>query len=382
MSVTKCVWQYHDRSKDLLPLFDYFRLVANEAIRVGIEKNLTSKFKLHYELYYKLRSEFHCRYIYGALECAAAKLKSYRKTKRKNHKAKIPYIFKNHLILDSGSYKISNEEIRIPIKPKNYCIVKLNRYVLDQIQGTKIGSITITENKLIISYSKEPQIQKPNRFVAIDRNLDNVTTFDTQNKSAVYDLQKTNQIKQTYLQVKSKFRRNDARIRKKIFSKYGHKERNRVHDILHQTSKKIVNQNMNIILEDLKGIRKLYRRGNGQGKKFRSKMNSWSFYELQRQIEYKARWIGLSVIYVNPAGTSSKCAICGEKTITEEHRILFCPCCKVVVDRDVNAAKNILARGTRVVPVGTASEAMVGEPSKQVIPKVDAAQLSCFPTSR
>lgn len=139
---------------------------------------------------------------------------------------------------------------------------------------------------------------------------------------------------------------------------------------------------MDIILEDLKGIRKLYRRGNGQGKKFRSKMNSWPFYELQRQIEYKARWLGLSVIYVNPAGTSSKCAICGEKTITEEHRILFCPCCKVVVDRDVNAAKNILARSTRVVPVGTTSEAMVGEPSKQVILKVDAAQLSCFPTSR
>lgn len=59
--------------------------------------------------------------------------------------------------------------------------------------------------------------------------------------------------------------------------------------------------------------------------------------------------------------------------------MLFCSHCNVVVDRDINAAKNILARGTRVVPVGTADEAMVEEPSK-VILKVDAAQLSCEPT--
>jgi len=93
-------------------------------------------------------------------------------------------------------------------------------------------------------------------------------------------------------------------------------------------------------------------------KKFRGKMNSWPFYELQRQIEYKARWLGLPVKYVNAAGTSSKCAICGSKTIPEEHRTLFCSCCNVVVDRDVNAAKNILARGIRVMPDAIRCEAM------------------------
>jgi putative transposase len=114
--------------------------------------------------------------------------------------------------------------------------------------------------------------------------------------------------------------------------------------IFHQTSKKIVNQNMGIILEDIKGIRKLYRKGNGRGRKFRAKMSSWSFYELQRQIEYKARWLGLPVTYVNASGTSSKCAACGSKMVPGEHRMLFCSCSNVAVDRDINAAKNILAR--------------------------------------
>jgi len=381
MPVTKCVWQYHDKKSELQPVFDYFRNIVNVAIRVGIKKNLTSKFKLHHENYYKLRSEFHSRYVYGALECAASKLKLFRKVSRRNPQAKIPYVSKNHLILDNQSYKILDDTINIPVKPHQHCRIPLNPYVLEQLKNTKLGSITITEDKIIISYSKEIPEQKPSDFMAVDRNLDNATTFDTQNKSTIYDLQKANQIKQTCRQTKSKFKRNDARIRKKIFSKYGKKEKNRVHDIIHKTSKQIIRQNMGIILEDIKRIRKLYRKGNGQGKKFRGKMNSWSFYELQRQIEYKARWLGLPVKYVKASGTSSKCAECGSKMKPEEHRMLFCTSCNVVVDRDINAAKNILARGTRVVPVGAAGEAMVEESGSKesVILKVDAAQLSCQP---
>ncbi|MDH2907573.1 MAG: hypothetical protein PXX83_05710 [Candidatus Nitrosotalea sp.] len=85
MKVTQCVWQYHDRKGDLEPIFDYFRYCANEAIRVGIEKNLSSKYKLHYQLYHELRldSKFHSKYVYGALECAASKLKLYKRTQEK-----------------------------------------------------------------------------------------------------------------------------------------------------------------------------------------------------------------------------------------------------------------------------------------------------------
>jgi len=191
LHVTKSVWQYHNKKSELDPVFDYFRFCANEGIRIGMEKHITSKLKLHYELYYKLRSEFYSKYIYGALECAASKLKLYKKISRKKPDAKIPYVWKNHLILDNQSYRIENDTIRIPIKPKEHVIIKLNRYVVAQLKGFKLGSITLTENKIIISHSKQVTEQNPSSFTGIDRNLNNATTCDTNGTITVYDRSKS-----------------------------------------------------------------------------------------------------------------------------------------------------------------------------------------------
>ena len=96
-----------------------------------------------------------------------------------------------------------------------------------------------------------------------------------------------------YREVKSNFKRNDARIRKKITSKYGRKQKNRVSDIIHKATKKIASRKQRVFMEDISGIKRLYRTGNGQGRKFRGRMNSWSFYEFQRPVEYKSRWNGI-----------------------------------------------------------------------------------------
>ena len=55
-----------------------------------------------------------------------------------------------------------------------------------------------------------------------------------------------------------------------------------------------------MVLEDIRGIRALYLKGNGQGRKYRGRMNAWSFSEAQRQLEYKAKWTGLqSSVYLD-----------------------------------------------------------------------------------
>ena len=114
-------------------------------------------------------------------------------------------------------------------------------------------------------------------------------------------------------------------------------------------------------MENLTGIRKLYRKGNGQGKDYRARLNGWSYFELQRQIDYKAAWEGITVIYVPPHKTSSTCAICGSEISECTERKVYCHKCNRIVDRDENAALNIVKAGVRFAPKGLASEAMVKE---------------------
>jgi len=118
-------------------------------------------------------------------------------------------------------------------------------------------------------------------------------------------------------------------------------------------------------------------------------MNSVPWYEIKRQIEYKAAWKGVPVIQLTrseTAGTSKICPTCGERLQEDRYnrvhrRDLWCNTCKRWRDRDVVAIMNISHRGwLRFVQSnekGEAGEAMVQEPCKDgVILKVDASKLS------
>ena len=186
-----------------------------------------------------------------------------------------------------------------------------------------------------------------------------------------------------YREVKSHFRRSDVRVAKQIQQKYGRKQRNKVQPILHNATKRIVarakSEHLGIVMENLKGIRKLYRKGNGQGREYRSRLNSWSYFELQRQIEYKAKWEGIPVIYVNPQKTSSTCAICGCEVSECTERKVYCHKCNRIVDRDENAALNIVKRGLRFSPDGLAKhEARKGNPEKAIL-RAEASKLTHYP---
>jgi len=137
------------------------------------------------------------------------------------------------------------------------------------------------------------------------------------------------------------------RIQGELLSKYGRRERKRTVQILHMVSKKIVeharSNRLHIIMEKPTGIRRLYRKGNGQKRSYRGRMNSWMFHEFQRQVEYKAGWLGVPVTYVSPKFTSQRCSECGSRLIRLEGRMLGCSSCKHVEDRDVIASKNIMA---------------------------------------
>src|SRR5207245_11366567 len=124
--------------------------------------------------------------------------------------------------------------------------------------------------------------------VGVDRSLRNLTVGND-DQTRHYDLSSSVRIAGTTTRIVASFRRNDDRIRTRIASKYGEQRTSRTSNLLHNATRTIValavQRRTAIILENIEGIRSLYRKGNGQGRKYRSRMNRWSFGEAKRQIE-------------------------------------------------------------------------------------------------
>jgi putative transposase len=75
-----------------------------------------------------------------------------------------------------------------------------------------------------------------------------------------------------------------------------------------------------------------------------------NFGEIRRQLEYKASWHGVHLVVIDRWSPSSKtCSACG--WIDEDQnlgdRVFICESCGLVIDRDVNAAINILHEALR-----------------------------------
>ena len=116
-----------------------------------------------------------------------------------------------------------------------------------------------------------------------------------------------------------------------------------VRDLNHKVSRDLVNmakdQNAALVFEDLSGIRNTKK----QRRSFKYSLHSWSFYQLQQFVEYKAKLLGIAVLYVNPAYTSQDCSRCGARG-KRNGKEFKCPVCGHVNHADVNAAFNIAQR--------------------------------------
>jgi len=379
----KSVRQNYTPSVEMLDLMEQFRRMVNDCIRIGLSENVTSLKSLSLRVYKQLFS-YDCPSYYKlcAISASVGILRNHRKAKHENPHTNAPYARRSRLATCYG-FKIEEGNVLLPLRGGRRASILLARHTQNALSGHEPRSVTLTPTTLAIAYRKWVEEVKPLGALGIDRNLNNVTVAASDGPTAQYDLSAATRWKSTYRQVKSHFSRNDHRIRRRIFRKYGRKQHNRVDQILHHASRVIVADAMakqyGIVMEKLTGIRRLYRRGNGQGRNYRAKLNGWSYAELQRQIEYKAKWEGIRIIYVPPRGTSAKCSTCGSRIIPEEGRTLKCLKCGVGMDRDVNAARNIMAagvRGLRFGPDGAQGEAMVREPKIAAIPIVDCAQLT------
>jgi putative transposase len=126
---------------------------------------------------------------------------------------------------------------------------------------------------------------------------------------------------------------------KTMVAKYGEKVANQRRDYLQKISTELVSKYDVIKLEDLK-TKGLLRNHN-----LARAIANQSWRELRLMLEYKAAWYGKQVVVVSPYKTSQRCSACGYDDGKHELEVRewTCPQCHSHHDRDINAAKNILA---------------------------------------
>lgn len=116
-------------------------------------------------------------------------------------------------------------------------------------------------------------------------------------------------------------------------------------DFLHKLSTRLINENQVIAIESLAV-------SNMQKNRCLAKsISDASWSEFVRQLKYKAQWYGRTLIGIDRWYPSSKrCSDCGHTVskLSLSVREWVCPECGTIHDRDINAARNVLAAGLAV----------------------------------
>ncbi|MCJ7759984.1 transposase [Candidatus Bathyarchaeota archaeon] len=204
----------------------------------------------------------------------------------------------------------------------------------------KVNQIEVDDKYAHISVSvPEKETVEPEHYIGVDLNTTgHIAVASNPLTGKVWKLGKqAEHIHKKYMNIR---RRLQTQGRYRLVKQIKNRESHIVRDLNHKISKKLVgiaaSLRVGIKLERLEGIRKNCK----QAKSFRYSLNSWSFYQLQQFIEYKAKLQGVTVAYTEPAYTSQMCSRCG-RIGDRSGKGFKCPHCGHVENADVNASFNI-----------------------------------------
>jgi len=188
--------------------------------------------------------------------------------------------------------------------------------------------------------------------VGVDLGITTLAALSTGEKIANPKYEKADRAKlakaQRNLARKKKGSANRAKARLKV-ARIHARIADRRRDHLHKFTTRLVRENQVIAIEDL-SVRNMVK-----NRSLARVISDASWSELRRMLEYKADWHGRELVAIDRWYPSSKtCSDCGHllRSLPLNVREWVCAECGTVHDRDVNAARTILAAGLAVSACG------------------------------
>jgi putative transposase len=217
-------------------------------------------------------------------------------------------------------------------------------------EGAQPSTVTVSRDaagrwhvSILVETTIEP-LPPSDRAVGVDAGIDSLVTLSTGEKVVNPRYERRDRRKlakaQRALSRKQRGSANRAKARLRVARVHA-RIVDRRRDHLHKLSTRLVRENQTVVVEDL-GVRNMVRNHS-----LARAISDAAWSDLRSMLEYKAGWYGRKLRLVDRWYPSSKiCSECGviKEALPLNVRTWTCTC-GTVHDRDVNAARNILAAG-------------------------------------
>lgn len=342
----------------LLRTGEAYRDACNRISQYVFESGSENFYELNSALYHELRECFglKAQMAQSALKTVIAK---YRTVRSNGHERKlIRFRTARYDLVWNRDWSISDETVsvntldgRIKIP---YIKSGMEKYLDRATCRYGTANLVIRDDgrcflHIPVTYDVDvPDTAYITKVVGIDRGIRKIAVAYDGTKTTTWSGKSIKSRRAQFARTRRELQQRQTPSARRRLKAIGHRENGWMRDVNHRVSKTLVAQNPQgtlFVLENLEGIR-------GATERVRVKDRyvtvSWSYYDLEQKLTYKASLAGQKVVKVDPRYTSQRCPVCGaidKHSRDKSNHVYKCSHCGYQSDDDRIGAMNLYQLG-------------------------------------